>query len=133
MNKEYQTYHHAKTHIRYHLIFSTKYRKPCLEGIEEEMKQCFADIAKVSHFRVLNVGIDRNHVHLFVRSCPTYSIYQIVRRLKQMSTRMMWLTCGEHLSKYYYKKRKLWSGGYFCSTVGAMSEDTVIKYIKEQG
>jgi len=38
------------------------------------------------------------------------------------------------LRKFYWgPKRKLWSGGYFCATVGDASEDTIRKYIENQG
>jgi len=133
MGKKYETFNHAKVHIRYHIIFSTKYRRDCLVGIEDSLTQCFDDIASRSNFRILEIGIDRNHVHLFVKSCPTFTVLQIVRRLKQVSTRRMWDSHGEHLSRFYRKKRVLWSNGYFCSTVGEMSEETIKKYIQNQG
>ena len=133
MGKKYETFNHAKAHIRYHIIFSTKYRRDCLAGIEDSLTQCFNDIASRSNFRILEIGIDRNHVHLFVKSCPTFTVLQIVRRLKQVSTRRMWGAHEEHLSRFYRKKRVLWSNGYFCSTVGEMSEETIKNYIKNQG
>ncbi len=134
MFKEYESFNHAKTHIRYHVIFSTKYRRHCLDGIKEDLFGCFNDIASHSHFKILRAGVDGDHVHLLVKSCPTFSIYQIVRRLKQVSTRRMWKSHEDYLRKYYWGKcRKLWTNGYFCSTIGEMSEETVRKYIENQG
>ena len=34
---------------------------------------------------------------------------------------------------YWTKKRRLWTSGYFVSTVGKVSEDTVFNYINNQG
>lgn len=133
MKKVYETYGHAKCHIRYHFIFSTKYRRSCLNGIEDELRRVFDEIAEKGDFKILRVGVDKNHVHLFVKSRPSVSIFRIVRILKQVSTRRMWQRCPDVLSKYYYGKRCLWSSGYFCSTVGEMSEDTIIRYIENQG
>ena len=133
MKKEYESYNHAKVHIRYHLIFSTKFRRDCLNGIKEDLIECFNDIASHSHFKILNVGTDRNHVHFFIKSCPTFAVYQIVRRLKQVSTRRMWKKHETYLRQYYWKKKKLWTNGYFCSTVGEISEETIQKYIENQG
>lgn len=133
MGKKYDTFNHTKVHIRYHIIFSTKYCRDCLVGIKESLKQCFDDIASHSDFRILEVGVDKNHVHLFVKSCPTFSIMQIVRRLKQVSTRQMWKRHEEYLRGFYKRKRVLWSNGYFCSTVGEMSEDMIKYYVKNQG
>lgn len=133
MKDKYKTYAHAKTHIRYHLIFSTKYRRDCLSEISEELVKIFNEISQKSHFKVLHIGIDKNHVHLLVKSCPSMSISNIVQRLKSMSTYILWQSHSDILKKYYWKKHKLWTRGYFCSTIGEASENTVIKYIKNQG
>ena len=37
-----------------------------------------------------------------------------------------------HLKKFYARYGVLWSRGYFISTVGTISADTVIQYIQEQ-
>lgn len=133
-NKPYESYNHAKCHIRYHIIFSTKYRKPCLEKIENDVKDAMYGIAKRSNFRILQIGIDKNHIHLLVKSCPSFSIEQIVRRLKMVSTRELWKRCGEILSEFYWgNKKKVWTNGYFCSTVGEVNEELIMKYIEGQG
>ena len=56
-----------------------------------------------------------------------------VRLLKQLSTRILWNECKTHLSKFFWKKRVVWSNGYFCSTVGEISEKNLIEYINNQG
>ena len=35
--------------------------------------------------------------------------------------------------QFYWKARHLWTRGYFCSTVGNVSADTVHKYLERQG
>ena len=133
MKKEYERYSHAKVHIRYHMIFSTKYRRNIFEGIEQDVIDVFHNIASRCSFKIIKIGIDKNHVHLLVKSCPSLSILQIVRRLKQLSTNELWEKQSEHLQKYYWKKKILWSKGYFCSTVGEASEETIEKYIENKG
>lgn len=133
MGKKYDTYNHAKAHIRYHLIFTTKFRRNCLEGVKDDLLEILKGIEKRSHFRLIHIAIGADHIHLFVKSRPSISIEQIVRRLKQITTSEMWKKHEEYLRRFYWKRRKLWSNGYFCSTVGEMSEETVIKYISNQG
>lgn len=133
MGKKYDTYNHAKVHIRYHLIFTTKFRRNCLDGIKEDLLEILKGIEKRSHFRLIHITIGADHIHLFVKSRPSISIEQIVRRLKQITTSEIWKKHEEYLRQFYWKRRKLWSNGYFCSTVGEMSEETVIKYISNQG
>lgn len=133
--KQYETYNHVKTLLKYHLIFSTKYRRKCLVGIEKELEESFRYIESVSNFRIEKLGIDKDHVHFLMRSCPSMPVSSIVRRLKQISTRQMWQKQKEHLSNFYWgnKKGKLWTNGYFCCTVGDVSLKTVEKYIENQG
>lgn len=62
---------------------------------------------------------------------PSYSIEQVVRRLKQMSTFYIYQEEQDYLKKFYWKgKNILWTHGYFCSTIGEVSEQKVIEYIK---
>lgn len=131
--KQYETYNHAKTLLRYYIIFSTKYRIKCLEEIKEELEKSIRYVESVSNFRIERIGIDKDHVHLLVKSCPSMSVSSIVRRLKQITTRQLWQQKGEYLSKYYWKKRKLWTNGYFCCTVGEVSVNIIEKYIENQG
>ena len=129
-----ETHTHSRSFIRYHLIFSTKYRKRCFENRERELRSVFDWMSRRCHFKVLRIGIDRDHVHLLVKAAPSMSVEQIVRRLKQLSTREMWRRHEDWLSQFYWGKRKnLWASGYFCSTIGQVSEDRVVEYIENQG
>ena len=42
-------------------------------------------------------------------------------------------TCSWLKNFYWKKKRKLWTHGYFVSTLGQVSEEKVFNYIKNQG
>ena len=69
----------------------------------------------------------------FISTFSPQQLHSIVRRLKQLSTNELWEKQSEHLQKYYWKKKILWSKGYFCSTVGEASEETIEKYIENKG
>ena len=59
---------------------------------------------------------------------------QVVARIKQLTTNYLWKKQGEHLRKYYWKQHHiLWTHGYFCSTIGDVSESTLKNYIENQG
>ncbi len=51
-----------------------------------EIKQILSDIAKEKDFEIIEMEVDKDHVHLLVSYNPTQSILDIVRLLKQMST-----------------------------------------------
>ena len=132
--QKYQTYNHAKTRLRYHLIFSTKFRRKCLNAIHDVVINAFKKVEQKSNFDILAIELDENHVHMLVSFKPSYSIEQVVRRLKQMSTFYIYQEEHDYLKKFYWKNKNiLWTHGYFCSTIGEVSEQKIIEYIKNYG
>ena len=64
---------------------------------------------------------------------PKISISMIVRHLKQISTIGIWDIHEKFLKTQFWKHRIFWSDGYFVTSVGNASTETIIKYIEEQG
>ena len=62
-----------------------------------------------------------------------YPPTQIVRRLKQESTRQIWLLHPSTLRKQYWYKNMFWSDGYFVCSIGEACPDTIGEYILSQG
>ena len=134
MTHEYKSIAHAKTSLRYHIIFSTKYRRKALTGIDSTIFEAFRMAESQSDFKILEMNTDKDHIHLLVTFKPALSIEQVVRRMKQLTTRYVWDREEAHLRRFYWKSnRVLWTNGYFCSTIGEVSEATVIEYIRNQG
>ena len=134
MDKAYTTYGHSKTNLKYHVIFSTKYRRKCLSAIRETVLAAFRYSEGISDFRILTMEIDKDHIHFLLTFKPSLSIEQVVRRLKQISTKYIYDRCAEHLGRFYYgEKNIIWTRGYFCSTIGEVSEQTIRHYIENQG
>ena len=131
---EYESLNNAKTRLRYHIIFSTKFRRKCLNEIRDIVLVSFRYAESISHFRILVMELDNDHIHFLVSFPPAYSIEQTVRRMKMISTNYVYERCENYLKKFYWKdKRLLWTHGYFCSTIGEVSEQTVKHYIENQG
>lgn len=91
------------------------------------------EIADRSDFEIVEMEVDRDHIHLLIRSEPKLSPLMIVRKLKQESTIDVWNIGYEFMIKHFWKEKTLWSDGYFVSTIGNASEDTIKKYIESQG
>jgi putative transposase len=53
--------------------------------------------------------------------------------MKQLSTWYLWQKQESHFRNYFWKKNKIWTGGYFVSTIGEVSEANILEYIKNQG
>src|SRR5574344_158622 len=133
-HEKYKSLAHSKTRLRYHIIFSTKYRRKCLNQIHDSVLDCFKEAEANSNFKILVMELDKDHIHLLMEFNPNYSISQVVRTLKQLTTWYIWRDNEQWLKKFYgTRKRVLWTGGYFCSTIGEVSEKAIKHYIENQG
>lgn len=136
MSKRYS--HHARsvTRLRYHVILSTKYRKPISTVLSEKevISLLESAVSKCSGVKLIACGFDKDHVHLVVDISPKWSVSQVVGRIKQLSTYDAWAKYADELSDFYWgKKRMLWSSGYFCESIGNVSEEKVLDYVGGQG
>jgi len=121
-----------KTDLKYHLVIVTKWRNKALLGIEDSVKDALRFAEKNSHFKIIDFGVeDGNHVHLVVKISPEFSVSSVVSRLKQLSAEYLWRVEGEELKKHFWSKnrRHLWHGGYYCDSVGKVSEDKILTYV----
>lgn len=132
---DYISKNHSKYLLMVHLIFVCKYRKHLLVRYGDEVKQVLNDIAEEKDFEVIEMEVDKDHIHLLVSYNPTQSILDIVRFLKQMSTYRIWRQNNNHLhlSKQFWKEKTFWSDGYFACSIGNVSKETIEKYIQNQG
>jgi len=129
----------SKHYLKCHLILVTKHRRNILVGqlndgqLNDDLKSIFSSIADNSDFEIEVMETDVNHVHFLIRYIPRLSISQLVRRLKQESTRQLWLLHSTTLRQYYWYQRLLWSDGYFVCSIGEASPETIRQYILSQG
>ena len=132
--KEYISKNHSKFLIKYHIILVCKYRQQLLVGaFEYDMKKIMRHISEISDFDIEVMETDKDHLHMMVRSEPKLSPLQIVRRLKQMSTSAVWKKYRDFLRHNFYKEQTFWTDGYFVSSIGNVSQETIKKYIENQG
>jgi len=114
--------------IQYHLVWCPKRRKPVLVGkVKERLEQIIYQIADELGVKVLELAINPDHVHLFVSAYPTIPAHKIVRRIKGRSSNILRREFPELL-----KLPSLWTHSYFVSTTGAVSKETIEKYIEAQ-
>ncbi len=131
---EYRSSNHSKYLLKFHVIFVCKYRRKLLVGgIGSDMKRILSDIAEASDFDIDIAESDKDHVHLLISYPPKLSPLSIVRRLKQVSTRRIHELHGSSLRKVFYREQTFWTDGYFVSSIGDVSQETVRKYIENQG
>lgn len=122
------------TNLKYHVVLTTKYRKPVLLGIEQSVYQAFRQVESVSDFTILDMNVeDGAHMYLAIKMSPRFSVDSMMNRVKGLTLHYLWQGEPDHLSKFYrVPKRKLWHGAHFCTTFGDVSKDTVLNYIRKQ-
>lgn len=121
--------------MKVHIIFVTKYRKQIFKSkrLTDDVKQFLYDAAKSCKCTILQMEVDKDHVHILLEYMPKISVSDIVRQLKQRSTHQMWKYYKNFLAKCYWKHQTLWSDGYFACSIGQASQEIIEKYIQSQG
>ena len=117
----------------YHFVLPAKYRRIVFsEEVDNTLKEICIEISKRYQIKFLEIGTDKNHVHILLQSVPTYSPTKIVTILKSIPAREIFKNHAEVKKKLW--GGEFWSDGYFVNTVSKYGdEETITKYVKEQG
>ena len=118
--------------FHFHLVFVTKYRKSIFDTTEkqEELKTLLASFAEKNGSTIESVEVMPDHVHLVLSFPPKYAPSSIVKSFKGASAREWFKLHPEDKQKLY--KGHLWSPSFFMRTVGVISRETVMEYVKNQ-
>jgi len=124
---------HNVSALLYHLVCPTKYRRAVItDEVEGALKKICFDISNRYEITFIEIGMDLDHVHFLLESVPTYSPTKIVRTVKSITAREVFLRVPS-------AKSQLWGGafrssGYSINTVGRHgSEATIREYVAGQG
>lgn len=132
MDEQYHSASHCKYLIQYHIIWCPKFRFAVLKGdVESKLKEILQQICEKYHYQIKELEVMPDHIHIFVDCPQTVAPCDIARTLKSISAIQMFRAFPS-LKRFYARCGVLWSSGYFISTVGHISESTVIRYIEEQ-
>jgi REP element-mobilizing transposase RayT len=117
----------------YHFVCPAKYRRVVFdEEVDEILKEICQEIEKRYDIRFLEIGTDKDHVHFLIQSVPKVSATQIIRTIKSITAREIFVRRPQVKKQLW--GGEFWSDGYFVSTVGQHgNEETISKYVKNQG
>ena len=118
--------------IKYHFVWVTKYRYRVLQGdVALRLRELLRQGCEANGLKILKGSVGPDHVHMLL-SCPTtMSPSQIMQNLKGRSSRL--LQEEFPVLKKRYWGQHMWARGYFCGTVGEVDQETIAKYIENQG
>ena len=122
---------HTQYDIQYHIVWITKYRKRILTGkIASRFKVLLLQGCAARGITIIKGSIQPEHVHLLISAPPSLSVAQIMQYLKGRSSKKLQEEF-QGLRKQFWGQY-MWATGYFCRTVGTVTDDIIKKYIEEQ-
>ena len=100
---------HTKWECKYHIVFAPKFRRKVIYGqIKADVGNILSMLCKRKGIEIIEAECMPDHVHMFVRIPPKYSVSQIVGYLKGKSSLMIF---ERHANlKYKYGNRHFFGG-----------------------
>jgi putative transposase len=125
---EYQHERHNVHLVVYHMIWCPKRRRKVLIGaIKARLEQLLRELASERGWTILELAIEPDHVHLFLRGDPYTAPSDIARLFKGRSSHVLREEFPELL-----KLPSLWTHSFFVSTAGNVSQEVIQRYIERQ-
>jgi putative transposase len=122
---EYIHKSHNVSVLLYHLVCPAKYRRVVFSPeVDETLKQTCLEISKRFEITFLEIGTDNDHVHFLIQTVPNYKPSELVRKIKSITAREVFLKNPEVKKKLW--GGEFWSDGYFINTVGQKGNETTI-------
>ena len=122
---------HVQYDLQYHLVWTTKYRYKVLNGkIAERTRELIRQSCKSMDITIIKGAISKDHVHILISCPPSISISKIVQQIKGKSSRVL-LQEYKDLKRRYWGQH-LWASGYFCRSVGEITDKIIKEYIENQ-
>ena len=125
---DYRKGPHTVYDIQYHFVWVTKYRYKVLRAeIAERTREIIRQMCMSRDIHILQGHVSVDHIHLLVSCPPELSPAKVAQYLKGASSRKL-QDEFPHLKKRYWGQH-LWARGYFCATVGQMTDEMVQEYL----
>jgi len=81
---------HTVSLLTDHLVFSPKYRGKVLAGeVAEAAEEIIRETCRELDIEVIDLSLNIDHVHLFVKYPPKYSVSLIAKRIKGRSSKLL--------------------------------------------
>ena len=130
--ENYRASAHTRFDIKYHFVWTTKYRKAVLTGqVGIRLRELVREICRTNEIEILQGHVSRDHVHILVSAPPNMSASKIMQYIKGKSSRKLMME-SRHLNKQFWG-RHMWARGYFVATSGNVTDEVIQEYIRLQG
>lgn len=128
MEHEYTHEQHTVYQVIYHIIWCPKRRRKVLVGpVHDRLKQIIEEVVNENGWQIIELAIQPDHVHLFLRSNPHTLPTDIARLIKGRSSHDL-----RKEFPHLLRMPSLWTRSAFYSTAGNVSSEIIQKYIAKQ-
>jgi putative transposase len=125
---EYQHERHNIHLVVYHMIWCPKRRRKVLGGpVRDRLEQIIREVAAEHGWTILELAIQPDHVHLFLRADPYTAPSDIAHWMKGRSSRYL-----REEFPHLLRMPSLWTHSFFVSTAGNVSAEVIQHYIERQ-
>ena len=122
---------HTQYDIQYHIVWTTKYRYKILKGkIAERLRILIMQGCRARGLTIIRGNITGDHVHLLLSCPPSIAPSKVVQYLKGRSSKILQEEFSQLKRRYW--GQHLWSPGYFCRSVGTVTQEIIKAYIEDQ-
>ena len=121
---------HSKWNCKYHIVFASKYRRQIgYKQISADIGQIIRALCARKGIEILEAAAMPDHIHLYVKIPPKYSVSEVMGYLKGKSSLMIF---DRHSNlRYKYGNRHFWCRGYYVDMVGR-NEKAIQEYVRNQ-
>ncbi len=122
---------HVIYRCTYHIVWTPKYRFRVLDGLVKEL--LLMDIPMLLKWKsseLIEMNIQKDHIHLIVSVPPKISISTLMGTLKGKTAIKIFKSYPQLKVKSYWGNH-FWAKGYCVDTVG-LDEEKIRKYVKYQ-
>lgn len=96
--------------------------------IGQRVRELVRQTCEAFEIRIIKSVISKDHVHILVSAPPNIAPSEIMRRIKGRTASKLFEEYP-HLKKRYWGQH-FWARGYFCATVGQVTEEMVQEYLE---
>ena len=126
---DYRYGSHTVFNIEYHFVWVTKYRYQVLRGdIALRVRELVRQRCEIFEIKILKGVVSKDHVHLLVSAPPAMAASEIMRRIKGRTSSKLFEEFPRLRKRYW--GRHFWARGYFCVTVGQVTEEMIKEYLE---
>jgi putative transposase len=127
-----KTTKHSVYNLNYHIVFVTKYRNKVLIGdVEGYVKKRMEELCTQYGWEQLALEVMPDHIHLFVSAEPDVAPIAIATTIKSILTVDIFKEFKNLKSRFFWGSG-LFSRGTYYGSAGAISGETIKKYIENQ-